>query len=137
VLGAPIEDDPVVSAIGLKIVTLALVAVGIAVAYRRYVASRVPTVPPIGTALTRAARVDLYQDAVNDVLLVEPGQALTRSLVYVDRTAIDGTVSSVGRLTVGLGEIARRVQTGYVRSYAASMLLGLVVLVVVVLVIQI
>ena len=46
-------------------------------------------------------------------------------------------MSSVGRLTVGLGEIARRVQTGYVRSYAASMLLGLVVLVVVVLVIQI
>jgi NADH-quinone oxidoreductase subunit L len=70
-------------------------------------------------------------------VLVEPGQALTRSLVYVDRTAIDGTVSSVGRVTVGLGEIARRVQSGYVRSYAASMLLGLVVLVVAVLVFQI
>jgi NADH-quinone oxidoreductase subunit L len=121
----------------LKVVTLALVAVGIAIAYRRYVASHVPVIPPIGTSLTRAARVDLYQDTVNDVLLVEPGQALTRSLVYVDRTAIDGTVSSVGRLTVGLGEIARRVQSGYVRSYAASMLLGLVVLVVAVLVIQI
>ncbi|WP_426593071.1 NADH-quinone oxidoreductase subunit L [Cellulomonas sp. McL0617] len=137
VLGTPVEDDPVVSALVLKIVTLALVAVGIAIAYRRYVSSHVPVIPPVGTSLTRAARVDLYQDAVNDVLLVEPGQALTRSLVYVDRTAIDGTVTSVGRLTVGLGAIARRVQTGYVRSYAASMLLGLVVLVVVVLVIQI
>ena len=137
VLGTPLDDDPVVSALVLKVVTLALVAVGIAIAYRRYVASHVPVIPPIGTSLTRAARVDLYQDTVNDVLLVEPGQALTRSLVYVDRTAIDGTVSSVGRLTVGLGEIARRVQSGYVRSYAASMLLGLVVLVVAVLVIQI
>ncbi len=136
VLGAPHEDDPVVSALALKIVTLLLVAVGIAIAWRRYVSSRVPTIPPVGTSLTRAARVDLYQDTVNDVLLVEPGQALTRSLVYVDRTAIDGTVTSVGRLTVGLGAVARRIQTGYVRSYAASMLLGLVVLVVVVLVIQ-
>ena len=69
-------------------------------------------------------------------LLVEPGQALTRSLVYVDRTAIDGTVTGVGLSTVRLGGCVRRLQTGYVRSYAASMLLGLVVLVVVVLLVQ-
>ncbi|WP_034620463.1 NADH-quinone oxidoreductase subunit L [Cellulomonas sp. URHE0023] len=137
VLGHPEHEEPVMPVPVIMGLTLALVAVGILIAWRRYVASRVPVVPPVGTSLTRAARVDLYQDTVNDVLLVEPGQALTRSLVYVDRTAIDGTVSSVGRVTVGLGEIARRFQTGYVRSYAASMLLGLVVLVIVVLVIQI
>ena len=92
--------------------------------------------PPVGTALTRAARVDLYQDSVNDIALVEPGQALTRSLVYADRTVIDGTVTGVGLSTVLLGGWVRRLQTGYVRSYAASMLLGLVVLVVVVLLVQ-
>jgi len=136
VLGSPLHDEPVVSAAVLKIVTLLLVAAGIVLAYRRYAASRVPVLPPLGTTLTRAARVDLYQDSVNDVLLVEPGQALTRSLVYVDRTAIDGTVTGVGRFTVGMGAIARRIQTGYVRSYAATMLFGLVVLVVLVLVVQ-
>ena len=136
VLGHPEHDEPVLPVPVLVTATLVLVALGIFVAWRRYVTSQVPLLPPVGTSLTRAARVDLYQDAANDVLLVEPGQALTRSLVYVDRTAIDGTVTSVGRLTVGLGAVARLVQTGYVRSYAASMLLGIVVLVVVVLVIQ-
>ena len=136
VLGHPEHDEPVLPVPVLVTATLVLVALGIFVAWRRYVTSQVPLLPPVGTSLTRAARVDLYQDATNDVLLVEPGQALTRSLVYVDRTAIDGTVTSVGRLTVGLGAVARLVQTGYVRSYAASMLLGIVVLVVVVLVIQ-
>ena len=90
--------------------------------------------PPVGTALTRAARVDLYQDSVNDVA---PGRArpgphpLAR--VRRPRPSIDGTVTGVGLSTVLLGGWVRRLQTGYVRSYAASMLLGLVVLVVVVL----
>ena len=43
---------------------------------------------------------------------------------------------SEGPSTVLFGGFVRRLQTGFVRSYAASMLLGLVVLVVVVLVIQ-
>jgi NADH-quinone oxidoreductase subunit L len=70
---------------------------------------------------------------VNDALLVEPGRHLTRSLVYGDRTAVDGTFTGLGRLTVGIGELVRKLQTGYARQYAATMLLGLVVLAVVVL----
>ncbi|WP_421734762.1 NADH-quinone oxidoreductase subunit L [Cellulomonas sp.] len=136
VLGHPEHEEPVLPIWVLTVLTLGLVIVGVVIAWRRYAVSQVPVIPPVGTELTRAARVDLYQDSVNDVLLVEPGQALTRSLVYADRTAIDGTVTGVGLSTVLLGGWARRLQTGYVRSYAASMLLGLVVLVVVVLVIQ-
>jgi NADH-quinone oxidoreductase subunit L len=73
---------------------------------------------------------------VNDALLVEPGQHLTRSLVYVDRTLVDGAAVGVGESTAGLGSILRKTQTGFVRSYAATMLIGLVVLVATVLVIQ-
>ena len=116
--------------------TLAVVVLGLVLAWRRYAVSQVPVVPPLGTALTRAARVDLYQDSVNDALLVEPGQHLTRSLVFADRAVVDGTVTGVGRATVGLGDLARRVQTGYVRSYAATTVIGLIVLVVAVLVTQ-
>ena len=50
-----------------------------------------------------------------------------------DRTAVDGTFTGLGRLTVGIGELVRKLQTGYARQYAATMLLGLVVLAVVVL----
>ena len=113
-----------------------LVVAGAVLAWRRYAISTVPVIPPLGTALTRAARVDLYQDAVNDALLVEPGQHLTRSLVYVDKAVVDGAAVGVGQTTVGLGQILRKTQTGFVRSYAATMLIGLIVLVVAVLVIQ-
>ncbi len=113
--------------------TLLVVVVGLAMAWRQYASLPVPEVAPTGSVLTRAARVDLYQDAVNDAILVEPGQHLTRSLVYGDRTAVDGAFTGLGKLTVGAGELVRKLQTGYARQYAATMLVGLLVLVVVVL----
>ncbi|MDM7832208.1 NADH-quinone oxidoreductase subunit L [Cellulomonas sp. MW9] len=136
VTGEHEHGEPVLAPGVLVALTLVLVVVGAVLAWRRYAISTVPVIPPVGTALTRAARVDLYQDAVNDALLVEPGQHLTRSLVYVDKTVVDGATVGVGQTTVGLGQLLRKTQTGYVRSYAATMLLGLVVLVATVLVIQ-
>jgi NADH-quinone oxidoreductase subunit L len=130
------EHDAVLPTWALLVLTLAAVIVGLVLAWRRYAVSTVPVVPPVGTLLTRAARVDLYQDSVNNGLLVEPGKHLTRSLVYADRAGVDGTVVGVSRLPVGLGELTRKIQTGFVRSYAASMLVGLVVLVAVVLAVQ-
>ncbi|GHS85572.1 NADH-quinone oxidoreductase subunit L [Actinomycetota bacterium] len=127
------HDEPVLPVGVLIALTLAFVVIGTLLAWRQYGAAQVAITPPRGSVLTRAARVDLYQDAVNDALLVEPGQHLTRSLVYTDRQVVDGAFTGVGRLTVGIGEIVRRLQTGYARQYAATMLIGLVVLVVAVL----
>lgn len=127
------HHEPVLSVPVIQVATLVAVAAGLVLAWRQYASLPVPATAPAGSALTRAARVDLYQDAVNDAVLVEPGRHLTRSLVYGDRTAVDGTFTGLGRLTVGIGELVRRVQTGYARQYAATMLLGLVVLAAVVL----
>ena len=127
------HHEPVLPVVVIQVVTLLAVAVGLVLAWRQYASLPVPETAPEGSALTRAARVDLYQDAVNDAVLVEPGRHLTRSLVYGDRTAVDGTFTGLGRLTVGIGELVRKLQTGYARQYAATMLLGLVVLAVVVL----
>nr|WP_233549561.1 NADH-quinone oxidoreductase subunit L [Cellulomonas rhizosphaerae] len=136
VTGSGEHGEPVLPAGVLIALTLVLVVAGAVLAWRRYAISTVPVIPPIGAPLTRAARVDLYQDAVNDALLVEPGQHLTRSLVYADKAVVDGGAVGIGQTTVGLGQILRKTQTGFVRSYAATMLIGLVVLVVAVLVIQ-
>jgi NADH-quinone oxidoreductase subunit L len=136
VTGHAEHGEPVLPAWTLVALTLAVVVVGLVLAWRRYAASTVPVVPPLGTTLTRAARVDLYQDAVNDALLVEPGQHLTRSLVYADHAVVDGGAKGLAHTTVGLGSLLRRAQTGYVRTYAATMLGGLVVLLVVLLAIQ-
>ncbi|WP_454050845.1 NADH-quinone oxidoreductase subunit L [Cellulomonas sp. Marseille-Q8402] len=127
------HHEPVLSVPVIQGATLLAVALGLLLAWRQYASLPVPEVAPAGSPLTRAARVDLYQDAVNDAVLVEPGRHLTRSLVYGDRTAVDGAFTGLGRVTVGIGELVRRLQTGFARQYAATMLLGLVVLAVVVL----
>lgn len=127
------HHEPVLSIPVIQGATLLAVALGLLLAWRQYASLPVPEAVPAGSALTRAARVDLYQDAVNDAVLVEPGRHLTRSLVYGDRTAVDGAFTGLGRLTIGIGELVRKVQTGFARQYAATMLLGLVVLAVVVL----
>ncbi len=118
----------------LVTLSLVLVVAGAVYAWSRYAAAEVPATPPIGTLLTQAARKDLYQDVVNDAALVVPGRMLTRSLVFGDRAVVDGAVSGIAKSTVKVGDVARKVQTGHVRSYAATMTLGVVVLAVVVLI---
>lgn len=127
------HHEPVLSVPVIQIATLVAVAIGLVLAWRQYGALPVPTTAPKGSVLTRAARVDMYQDTVNDALLVQPGQYLTRSLVYGDRSVVDGAFTGLGKLTVGIGQVLRKLQSGYARQYAATMLIGLVVLAVVVL----
>ncbi|NTW39292.1 MAG: NADH-quinone oxidoreductase subunit L, partial [Cellulomonadaceae bacterium] len=123
------EHEPVVPVAVIMALTLLLVVAGAFLAWRQYAASPVAVVPPAGSALTRAARKDLYQDEVNDAVLVLPGQVLTRSLVFGDRQVVDGAATGLAKAVAGSGEVLRRVQNGFVRSYAATMLAGIVVLI--------
>ena len=122
------HHEPVLSVPLITGLTLALVLAGAFLAWRQYAASPVAVVAPRGSALTRAARRDLYQDDVNEAVLMRPGQYLTRSLVYGDREVVDGTATGLARMVAGSGELVRRAQNGYVRSYASTMLVGVVVL---------
>jgi NADH-quinone oxidoreductase subunit L len=126
VVGEPPEDHPVLPVPVIMVATLALVAIGAFWAWRRYGADLVPEVAPRGSALTRAARVDLYQDAVNEGLFMRPGIHLTRGLVFADARGVDGAVGGLAALVGGLSSRLRRLQTGYARSYALTMLTGVV-----------
>ena len=55
---------------------------------------------------------------------MRPGQYLTRSLVYFDNRGVDGAVNGLAALVGGTSGRIRRWQTGFVRSYALSMLAG-------------
>jgi NADH-quinone oxidoreductase subunit L len=129
VVGEPPEEASVLSVPVITTVTLLLVAAGVALAYAMYLRQRVPVTAPVGSVLTRAARQDLYQDTVNEALLMRPGQYLTRSLVYVDNRGIDGAVNGLAALIGGTSGRLRRLQTGFVRSYALSMFAGAAVVV--------
>ncbi|MFC6089294.1 NADH-quinone oxidoreductase subunit L [Saccharothrix lopnurensis] len=74
----------------------------------------------------RAARNDLYGNALNEALFARPGTWLTRALVFVDNKGVDGLVNGSAALLGGSSGRLRRLQTGFVRSYALSMLLGTV-----------
>jgi NADH-quinone oxidoreductase subunit L len=126
VTGAHGEEHPVLSVPVITTATLVLVVLGVALAWRMYWATPVPEVAPRGSLLTQAARRDLLQDDVNEALLMRPGQYLTRSLVFVDNRGVDGAVGGLAAFVGGLAGRARRLQTGFVRSYSAAMVAGVV-----------
>jgi NADH-quinone oxidoreductase subunit L len=128
VVGPESDQDPVIPVWGLTVLTLVLIVIGVALAWRMYWQSTVPQTAPRGSLLTRAARRDLFQDDLNEAVFMRPGQYLTRSLVFADNKGVDGAVGGLAALVGGLGGRLRRVQTGLVRSYAASMLAGVVIL---------
>jgi NADH-quinone oxidoreductase subunit L len=110
---------------------IALILVVLAVAGAWTVYGRVPVaeIAPRGTFVTNAARKDLYGDAFNESVLMRPGQWLTRLSVYFDSRGVDGLVNTLAATVGGSSGRLRRVQTGFVRSYALSMLIGAVLLV--------
>ncbi|SNY76727.1 NADH-quinone oxidoreductase subunit L [Nocardia amikacinitolerans] len=119
------HGEEVVPAGVVTALALAVVSVGVTVAYSQYAQRDIPeTAPQEVSALTVAARKDLYGDAVNEGVLMRPGQHLTRSLVFVDNRGIDGIVNGTAALIGGLSARVRRVQSGFVRSYALSMFTG-------------
>ena len=78
---------------------------------------------PAGPVVT-AARRNLYGDAFNQSVFEKPGIYLTRALVYFDNKGIDGLVNGLAAAVGGGSGRLRRTQTGFVRSYALSMLGG-------------
>ncbi|MGW0909373.1 NADH-quinone oxidoreductase subunit L [Streptomyces sp. NPDC002853] len=109
--------------------TMVVLIIGVALAYFQYGRRPVPVTAPRGSLLTRAARRDLLQDDFNHVVLVRGGEHLTRSLVYVDHTLVDGVVNGTAASVGGLSGRLRKMQNGYARSYAVSMFGGVAVLI--------
>ena len=131
------HHEPVVPIPVIMGATIVLMVVGVLLAWRQYWASAVPVTPPRGSVLTRAARRDLYQDSVNEAAFARPGTHVVRTLTYADTAVVDGAVNGLGAGAVGLGERLRKLQNGHVRSYAALMSVGVVVVLALVLVARI
>jgi NADH-quinone oxidoreductase subunit L len=127
VVGVPPVSHGFLSPAGLVALVAALAGVG--VAWMIYGRVPVPATAPAGRFLTIAARKDLYGDAFNESVLMRPGQWLTRLSVYFDNRGVDGLVNSLAALVGGTSGRWRKMQTGFVRSYALSMFFGAAVLV--------
>lgn len=119
------ESHHVVPAWVTTALALGVVAAGVAVAYRQYATRPVPEVAPTEvSALTVAARRDLYGDAVNEAVFMRGGQLLTRAMVAGDDTVVEGAVGGLAAGVRRASEGLRGLQTGFARNYALSMLAG-------------
>jgi NADH-quinone oxidoreductase subunit L len=69
-----------------------------------------------------------YVDEAYDAAIVQPIRVVSQEGLWkgIDVRVIDGAVNGVGGIVAGLGEGLRRLQTGSVRAYAASLFLGVV-----------
>jgi NADH-quinone oxidoreductase subunit L len=127
VVGVPPVSHGFVTPAGVVALVLALAGVGLAwVMYGRVPVSQTA---PAGSWPVVAARKDLYGDAFNESVLMRPGQWLTRLSVYFDNRGVDGLVNTLAATVGGTSGRWRKLQTGFVRSYALSMFFGAAVLV--------
>jgi NADH-quinone oxidoreductase subunit L len=108
----------------ISLSTLPVVLAGVAVAWLLFGRRRIPDTAPAGNALTHAARADLYGDLVNEKALMTPGVALTEGIRRGDRRVVDGTAMGIVGVVGGLSSVFRRMQNGYVRTYALTMFAG-------------
>ena len=107
----------------VSLLALVVVVIGAGIAIAKY--RTVPEIAPEKVSIfTKIARKDLYQDDFNNAVLVKPGAALTEGLVLTDNRVIDGAVRLVGWVISEISDVLRKIQNGYVRSYALTMFVG-------------
>ncbi|MCC6498253.1 MAG: NADH-quinone oxidoreductase subunit L [Propionibacteriaceae bacterium] len=105
--------------------TLAIVAAGVGLSWWFFGTRPVPEVAPAAVSpLTIAGRNDLFGDAINNTLVVQPTMVLARGLVANDDRIIDVGADGLGAMFAGLSTQTRRLQTGQVRTYALTMTVG-------------
>ncbi|GIF51318.1 NADH dehydrogenase subunit L [Asanoa ferruginea] len=115
--------EPVMSHGVITALSLVLTFAGIGLGYLLFRRGTALAEQPAGVVVT-AARRNLYADAFNEIVFEKPGIFLTRALVFLDNRGIDGAVNGLAAAVGGGSGRLRRLQTGFVRSYAMSMLTG-------------
>jgi NADH-quinone oxidoreductase subunit L len=95
---------------------------GIALSFAAYAKRRLPAVEP------RVLANAWFYDAGVAKIVGGPGAAAFRGITAFDARVVDGAVNGVGAAARGLGGLARRTQSGFVRAYAVMIALGTVAL---------
>jgi NADH-quinone oxidoreductase subunit L len=125
VTGAAPHEKPPLPALAITAIVVLVVATGVALAWFVVGKRDVPrTAPTKVSVFTAAGRNDVYADAFNDVVIVEPGKSFMSGLATFDRSAVDGGFVGTASALAGLSSRLRLAQNGFVRSYALSLLIG-------------
>ena len=125
VVGEPHEHHPPLPAIVISLLAVLVVALGVGTAWLLVGRREVPRTAPVNVSpLTKLARIDLGGDAFNEEVFMRPGDRLVKGLAAFDAGVVDGGAMGTASALGGFSTRLRRLQTGYVRSYALSLLGG-------------
>ena len=114
----------------LMLVSIAVAAAGIGVAVYFFLKNKraADGVAERFAGVHRLLLNKYYVDEAYDATIVQPIRIASEEGLwkFFDVRVIDGAVNGVAQTVAGSSELLRRVQTGSVRTYAASLLLGVV-----------
>ena len=81
--------------------------------------------------LPRILENKYYVDEIYDKALIRPIEVGSREGLWkiFDKGVIDGGLHSIGEVVTEAGRVARYLQAGFVRGYAAIILLGALILI--------
>jgi NADH-quinone oxidoreductase subunit L len=108
--------------VGLALLAVLAAAAGIALAYRVYLQRKIEPIEP--EILAEGWRYDSTIAA----FMGGPGRQAFEATATFDRTVIDGAVNGVAGVVRESGGGLRRIQTGFVRTYALGVAVGVVAL---------
>jgi NADH-quinone oxidoreductase subunit L len=116
----------------LMLVSIVLAFAGIGLAYYFFVANpgAADAVATSAAGLHRLLLNKYYVDELYDAAVVRPAVGISRSFLWqvVDAGVIDGAVNGAGAVVDAGAGALRKLQTGSVRVYAASLMLGAVLI---------
>ena len=121
-------DTPFIADAAAQGAVIAAGLIGIALALFLYLRRWHEPAPASG--LSGAAQQAFAVDRFYETVVARPGLALANASAWFDRTIVDGAVNGSAWTTSAVAGLTRRVQTGFVRSYALGVLAGAVVVVV-------
>ncbi len=121
----PALPAPAASVPWATVVAVGAGILGIVVGWVLYRGRREVTFGAVGTLLTR----QWYLEPLYDNVIAGAAKWVGRNMAdVVELRVIDGTVNGVAAVVGRTGGVLRRLQTGYVRQYAAAILAGTVLL---------
>jgi NADH-quinone oxidoreductase subunit L len=120
----------------LVAISLAAGLLGIGLAWLAYVRRPLTGVQPevVRGAFAELMERKFYVDELYQAVFVRLGGRVADGMVWFDQHVVDGIVNGAGSLSTLSARVGRRVQSGFVRGYLASVAAGTVVLVAVLLI---
>jgi NADH-quinone oxidoreductase subunit L len=116
----------------LMLVSVVVALAGIGIAAYLFLVNRAAaeTVAEQFAGVRRVLLNKYYVDEIYDAAVVQPIRIISEDGLWkgVDTGVIDRAVNGVGRTVAGGGDVLRHLQTGSVRAYAASLFLGVVLI---------